>query len=59
MNDKNLKGPGFGDVDYQPIVAALKEVGYNGYASVEVFQFEEGADVIATKSLEYLRRVFA
>jgi sugar phosphate isomerase/epimerase len=59
VNDKNLKGPGFGDVDYKPIAAALKEVGYAGYASVEVFQFEEGADVIATKSLEYLRRVFA
>jgi sugar phosphate isomerase/epimerase len=59
VNDKNLKGPGFGDVDYKPIAAALKEVGYNGYASVEVFQFEEGADVIATKSLAYLKKTFA
>lgn len=58
-NDRNLKGPGFGDVDFQPIAAALKEVGYDGYASVEVFKFEEGAETIATKSIEYLRRVFA
>jgi sugar phosphate isomerase/epimerase len=57
-NDKNLKGPGFGDVDFKPIAAALKEVGYTGYVSVEVFQFEEGAEVIASKSIEYLRRVF-
>jgi sugar phosphate isomerase/epimerase len=57
-NDRNLKGPGFGDVDFKPIAAALKEVGYAGYASVEVFQFEEGADAIATKSLEYLKRIF-
>ena len=57
-NDKNLKGPGFGDVDFKPIAAALNEVGYAGYVSVEVFNFDEGPEVIATKSLEYLRRVF-
>jgi sugar phosphate isomerase/epimerase len=58
-NDSNLKGPGFGKVDYRPIAAALKEVGYNGYISVEVFQFEEGPEAIATRSLEYLRKVFS
>jgi sugar phosphate isomerase/epimerase len=54
-----LKGPGFGDVDFRPIAAALKEVGYKGVVSVEVFDFTEGSEVIATKSLEYLKRVFA
>jgi sugar phosphate isomerase/epimerase len=58
-NDRNLKGPGFGDVDFKPIAAALKEVGYNGFVSVEVFKFDEGAEVIAAKSLEYLERAFA
>ena len=58
-NDKNLKGPGFGDVDFKPIAAALKEVGYHGYVSVEVFKFEEGPEVIAGKSIEYLKRSFA
>jgi sugar phosphate isomerase/epimerase len=58
-NDPNLKGPGFGDVDFKPIAAALKEVGYDGYVSVEVFKFEEGAEVIAAKSIEYLRQAFA
>src|SRR5687767_13001896 len=57
-NDKNLKGPGFGDVDFKPIAAALREVGYDGTVSVEVFKFEEGAEVIATKSIEYLKKVF-
>jgi sugar phosphate isomerase/epimerase len=57
-NDRNLKGPGFGDVDFVPIAAALKEVGYDGYASVEVFKFDEGAEIIATKSIDYLKRVF-
>jgi len=57
-NDKNLKGPGFGDVDFKPIAAALLETGYAGYVSVEVFNFDEGPEVIATKSLEYLKRSF-
>jgi sugar phosphate isomerase/epimerase len=58
-NDKNLKGPGFGDVDFVPIAAALRDASYDGWVSVEVFKFEEGAEVIATKSIEYLRRTFA
>jgi len=58
-NDRNLKGPGFGDVDFKPIAAALKEVGYDGVVSVEVFKFEEGAEVIARKSLEHLKKTFA
>lgn len=58
-NDKNLKGPGFGDIDFKPIAAALNEVGYKGYVSVEVFKFEEGPEMIATKSIEYLKGIFA
>jgi sugar phosphate isomerase/epimerase len=58
-NDKNLKGPGFGEVDFKPIAAALKEAGYGNYVSVEVFNFDEGPEAIATRSIEYLRRVFA
>lgn len=58
-NDANLKGPGFGDVDFKPIAAALKEVGYDGYVSVEVFKFDEGPEIIAGKSIEYLKQVFA
>jgi sugar phosphate isomerase/epimerase len=54
-NDKNMKGPGFGDVDFKPIFSTLKELGYNGYASVEVFKFEEGAEAIATRSLDYMK----
>ena len=57
-NDVNLKGPGFGDVDYLPIVEALRGVGYDGVISVEVFLFEEGPKMIAEKSLRYLREVF-
>jgi sugar phosphate isomerase/epimerase len=57
-NDKNLKGPGFGNVDFRPIATALKDVGYDGFVSVEVFKFDEGAEAIARGSIEYLRKVF-
>ena len=57
-NDRNLKGPGFGDVDFVPIAAALREASYDGVVSVEVFKFEEGPEAIATQSLAYLRRAF-
>lgn len=57
-NDSNLKGPGFGDVDFVPIAAALRDVGYAGYISVEVFRFEEGPEAIATQSRAYLKRTF-
>jgi sugar phosphate isomerase/epimerase len=57
-NDENLKGPGFGDVDFVPIGKALKEVGYDGVVSVEVFDFEEGPEVIATQSLANLKETF-
>jgi sugar phosphate isomerase/epimerase len=58
-NDANLKGPGFGDVDFRPIAAALREVRYTGWVSVEVFNFDEGPDLIARKSLACLREAFA
>jgi sugar phosphate isomerase/epimerase len=58
-NDRNLKGPGFGDVDFKPIAAALREVGYDGTVSVEVFKFEEGPETIASKSIDYLKKTFA
>ncbi len=58
-NDPNLKGPGFGEVDFHPIAAALREVGYCRFISVEVFNFEDGAEAIATQSLRYLRGAFS
>ena len=53
----SLKGPGFGDVDFKPIFGALKEVDYDGFVSVEVFDFKEGPETIARESLRYMREV--
>ncbi|MCK6501398.1 MAG: sugar phosphate isomerase/epimerase, partial [Nitrospira sp.] len=57
-NDPNLKGPGFGTMDFKPIAECLRQVDYRGYVSVEVFVFEEGAEVIARQSRENLRAAF-
>jgi sugar phosphate isomerase/epimerase len=58
VNDPNRLGPGMGDLDLRPIRDALEEVGYDGYLSVEAFDFTPGADRIARESLRYLRAVW-
>ncbi len=55
-NDENLKGPGFGAVDFAPIIAALKEIDFQDYVSIEVFDFDMGPTGIAGRSYEYLQR---
>jgi sugar phosphate isomerase/epimerase len=56
-NDPNLLGPGMGDVKFEPIVQALRDVDYDGYLSVEVFDFKPGAEKIASESIRYLKKV--
>ncbi len=59
VNDPNRLGPGMGTVDYAEILPALLELPYNGWLSVEVFDFSPGPDAIAQASIEYLNSQFS
>lgn len=59
VNDSNLLGPGMGDTDFHPILGALLEVDYQGWVSVEVFDYAPGAEKIAKKSLDYMQQVLS
>jgi sugar phosphate isomerase/epimerase len=54
-NDANRRGPGFGEVDFVPILSALKSAGYEGWVSVEVFDYAPDPDTVARVSIETLR----
>jgi len=57
VNDDNRLGPGFGKVEYRPIIKALEEINYEGFLSVEVFDFSLGPERTSSASLENLKKL--
>ncbi len=58
-NDVNRRGPGFGETDFVPIFEALRDIGYDGWVSIEVFDYSPDPETIARNSLAYLRKCAA
>lgn len=56
--DSNRQATGLGHMDYDPIVAALKETGYAGYLSAEAFPIPDSATA-AQKTIEMFKKYFA
>ncbi len=55
--DSNRRAAGFGHLDYPPIVAALRDIGFDGYASAEVLPYPD-SDAAAVQTIAAFRRFF-
>lgn len=56
--DSNRRPAGCGHMDYAPIAAALKEIGYDGYLSAEAFPYPD-SDAAAAQTIKAYREWFA
>lgn len=56
-NDANMRGPGMGDVDFAPIIHALRDIQYDGWISVEVFDYEPGVETLVDESIANLKKL--
>ena len=55
--DSNRRPAGLGHLDYVPIVSALHEIGFAGYASAEALAYPD-PDATAKQTIEMFRRLF-
>ncbi len=54
VNEMDGRHPGTGDYDFKPVFEVLRRRGYQGWISLEAFDFKPGAEKIASESLRYI-----
>ena len=54
LNDRNKRGPGEGDDKFAPVLAALKETGYDGWVAMEPFIYEPDGPTCAARMIGYV-----
>lgn len=59
VNELDGGHPGTADYDFVPIFQRLKKLNYQGWISMEAFDFTPGAERLAGESIEYLNRRIA
>ena len=58
-NDERRGHPGSGSTDFVPICQALRDIGYDGWVSMEPFEFGPGPDIVAREGLACVERAWA
>ena len=48
-----------GEIDFRPIFETLRDIDYQGWVSVEVFDYEPGVEALARESIQYMQRRLA
>lgn len=59
INEMDGRHPGTGTYDFSVPLQALRDIGYDGWLSLEVFRFEPSGEEIARISSRYLREIEA
>lgn len=57
VNEMDGRHPGTGNYDFKKILRVLKEKNFDGWVSLEVFDFTSGPERIAREAIEYLRGI--
>lgn len=57
LNELDGKYPGSGSFAFAPILRALRELNYQGWLSVEVFDFQPDGETVARSASSYLQRL--
>jgi len=57
LNELDGKYPGSGNFAFAPVLKALRELNYQGWLSVEVFDFQPDGETVARNASRYLQRL--